>query len=147
MARPTKYSPELVNQICTLIADGLTLTYICNSDNKYPDISTFWDWLNKYPEVSQTYARAREAQAEVLADQIIEEADKATQENANAVRIKVDARKWVAERASPKRWGNKQSVEHSGEIQGNISKIEMIVIDPPNGDTSTKNCEGVSSSS
>ncbi len=48
------------------------------------------------------YARAREAQAELYADDIIEIADAATEDEINSARLKIDARKWVVTRLLPR---------------------------------------------
>lgn len=49
------------------------------------------------------YARAREGQADHYADEIIRIADEA--EDAQIGRLRVDARKWVASKLAPKKYG------------------------------------------
>ncbi len=46
--------------------------------------------------------RAREAQAELYADDIIEIADGAAEDKINSARLKIDARKWVVTRLLPR---------------------------------------------
>ncbi len=48
------------------------------------------------------FARAREAQAELYADDIIEIADGADEDAINSARLKIDARKWVVTRLLPR---------------------------------------------
>ncbi len=55
--------------------------------------------------------RAREAQAELYADDIIEIADSADEDKINSARLKIDARKWVVTRLLP-RYAKK--VAHEG---------------------------------
>lgn len=131
MARPTKYTQELAGKICELISTtDRGLRSIC----KELDIST-WSivtWLSngKHPEFTIQYARAKEMQADVLADQIIELSDncrlgKSTvdkptgletteSDNIQRSRLQVDARKWVASKLAPKKYGEKLDVTSGG---------------------------------
>ncbi|MBU2052465.1 hypothetical protein KKH13_04650, partial [Patescibacteria group bacterium] len=54
------------------------------------------------------YARARDEQADTLADEITYIAD--TEPDANKARVRVDARKWVAAKLKPKKYGDHQSL-------------------------------------
>ncbi len=80
------------------------------------------------------YVRAREDQADTLADEIVAIADDGSNDtyekdgvvltNQDVVarsRLRVDARKWVAAKLKPKKYGDKVDVEHSG---GLIVKID-----------------------
>jgi len=80
-----------------------------------PSMASIFLWLGKHPEFSEQYTRAREAQAEAHADRIVEIADDDTLDP-NHKRIMVDARKWVASKLKPKRYGDKAEVEHKGEL-------------------------------
>lgn len=112
--RPTDYCDEVVDLICSRLAVGESLNRICK-DADMPAMSTVFGWLSKYPEFLEKYTRAREAQAETHADRIIEIADDADID-AHHKRIMVDARKWVASKLKPKRYGDKAEVEHSGAV-------------------------------
>lgn len=85
-------------------------------------IDTVREWLLQKPEFSAQYARAREEQADLLADECIEIADDKSQDildikeggdtrmitNSAAVqraKLQVDARKWKAGQLAPKKWG------------------------------------------
>lgn len=79
-----------------------------------PDWSTVLRWAgdDSHP-FCQQYARAREIQADTWADEIIEVADEAIDhESAAAAKVRVDARKWVASKLKPKRYG--ESVGDAG---------------------------------
>ena len=112
--RPTDYSPELTARICERLAVGESLRSICR-DDAMPSMASIFLWLSKHPEFSEQYARAREAQAESHADRIVEIADDDTIDP-NHKRIMVDARKWVASKLKPKRYGDKAEVEHKGDV-------------------------------
>ena len=115
IGRPTDYSPELAESICSLLMSGESLRAICRKD-EYPHLSTVLAWLHRHPEFSEQYAHAREIQAEVMAEDIIMYADTAA-EDASAVakaRLQVDARKWYASKVATRRFGDK--VQHEQKI-------------------------------
>lgn len=112
--RPTDYGDEVVDLICSRLAVGESLNRICK-DADMPAMSTVFGWLSKYPEFLEKYTRAREAQAESHADQLVEIADN-PDIDANHKRIMVDARKWVASKLKPKRYGDKLDLDHSGNV-------------------------------
>lgn len=81
-----------------------------------PAKSTVTGWaLQDVEGFAAQYARAREAQAEHYAEEIITIAD--TEEDANRARVRIDARKWTASKLLPKRYGDRVELEHSGSIQ------------------------------
>lgn len=118
VGRPTTYTPQVATIICERIADGESLRRICR-DEDMPGRTTVWQWLDAHPEFAAQYARAREMQAEGFFEEIIEIADdgrrdyQETDEGAFLVdhdhiqraKLRVDARKWVAARMAPKRYG------------------------------------------
>lgn len=128
MGRPSKYTPELVDNICQRIALGESLNKIC-SDDDMPNMSSIFKWLGEHEDFSKKYARAKEEQGELMADQIIALADNC--EDVNKARLQIDARKWVAAKLKPKKYGEKISTEHSGPDGGPIqlSRIELIALD------------------
>lgn len=121
--RPTDYSEELTAKICERLAIGESLARICRDDDM-PSMSSVFLWLGKYPEFSERYTRAREAQAETHADRLIEIADNDTIDP-NHKRIMVDTRKWVASKLKPKRYGDKAEVEHSGNVGLTVNVVRL----------------------
>lgn len=132
MGRPTKFSQELADLICDQIATSdKGLRKICAEN----DISTFsvLKWLKENEDFSIQYARAREMQADYLADQILEIADDKKGdlimgefgENGNAAnvqrsKLQVEARKWIAAKLKPKKYGEKIDLN---------ATVQNIVID------------------
>ena len=55
---PSIYSKEIVEEICWRLGSGQTLKSIC-SLNHMPDVTTVFDWEQKYPELSKLSMRAR----------------------------------------------------------------------------------------
>jgi hypothetical protein len=125
--RPSIYSQELADRICERLVAGESIRAIC-SDDGMPTWPAISKWLNEKPEFAIQYARAREDQAEALADRIIEIAD---DENIDAhhKRIMVDARKWVASKLKPKRYGDRAEVEHSGSVGLTVNVVRMTDAD------------------
>jgi len=129
--RHTKYCAELAEKICALLMEGYSLRKIC-ARYGMPDKSTVCRWLAHEPTFRDQYARAREIQAELLADEILDIADDGTNDyveretadgntrilvdhdHINRSRLRVDARKWVAEKLLPKKYGAKKAIEHTG---------------------------------
>lgn len=110
--RPTKYTPALGDRICAWIAEGNSARSACEQFGISRD--TLFRWLREHGEFSDQYARAREDQADTIADEVIEIAD--TEDDPQKARVRVDARKWAAARMSPRKWGDRQQVEHSGQL-------------------------------
>ena len=91
-----------------------------------PDRSTVYDWLLRHSEFADQYARAREEQADTLADEIIAIADEqpeiiaVTDKRTGELiehkldgaflqwqKNRIDARKWTAMKLKPKKYGDK----------------------------------------
>lgn len=117
--RPTKYTEELASEICKQIMEGKSLRQICES-KEMPDRSTVHDWLARDETFAVQYARARDTQADTLADDIVAISDTATdKDSAAAAKVRVDARKWVAAKLKPKRYGDKLDLDQT--IDGKIT--------------------------
>ena len=125
--RPTDYTQEVAEDICNLLMLGESLRSICKR-SEMPAIRTVMYWLQRHEDFMQQYARAREIQAELLAEEVIEIADDSScdvivddegneQTNHERVarsRLRVDARKWYASKLSPKRYGDR--IQHDQKI-------------------------------
>jgi SpoVK/Ycf46/Vps4 family AAA+-type ATPase len=128
--RPTgdDYTSEIAAAICERIVSGESLRSICR-DDAMPAISTVFKWLAKHEDFVDLYARAREAQADTYADEITEIADDGSRdyvqtENGPVIdhdhiarsRLRVDARKWIASKLKPRKYGDKLDLDHSGGL-------------------------------
>jgi len=133
--RPTEYTPEVGDEICSRLAQGRSLLGICRDDDM-PSTVTVYAWLRKHEEFLNNYARAREDQADTLADSLTDLADAATPETVNVVRLQVDTRKWAASKLKPKKYSDKVLNEHSGPDGGpvRLERIERVIVDPANKD-------------
>ena len=146
----TEYTAELASQICDHIASGLPLRAIAAMPGM-PALSTMMVWLDgRHAEFTEQYARAREAQADKMAEEILSIADEECTMvradkhgskdddgsgntevlfDATAVarnRLRVDARKWLASKMAPKKYGDKIQAEHSGPNGGVIQVASTV---------------------
>lgn len=144
---PTKYSQELADKICERIStssDGLRK--ICKELNV--STMTVLRWLDDEDKKNFClhYARAKQDQADFLVSEILEIADdssgdeieidlgdgvkvtKQDHEFAARSRLRVDARKWVASKLAPKKYGDKLDVTTDGDKVNttNILSIEIV---------------------
>ena len=101
----TKRSAKLADNICELLQKGFSLRYACSELVISTDFVL--SWLRTDKIFAAQYAQAREEQADKWADELIELSDSATPETANAVRLKVDTRKWIAAKLKPKVYGDR----------------------------------------
>lgn len=114
MGRPSKYTQELADEICTRIADGESLHTICAESDK-PARSTVLLWVvNDREGFSDQYTRAQEAQGSSDADKTRQVYDKleSKQLDPQSARVMFDILRWSAERRAPKRYGQKQEIDH-----------------------------------
>lgn len=129
------FSPELCDTICTALAEGQSLRFICQQPGM-PHIATVMRWLSdpEKRDFCEQYARAREAQAETLAEELLAIADEAEYEpiqdpntgetlavafDKTAVarnKLRVETRKWLAARMSPKKYGDKLAVGGAADL-------------------------------
>ena len=131
--RPTDYNEDIANRLCTEIASSSkSLRTLCKGDDM-PDISTIMRWIKKHEEFREQYARAKEAQADYLIEEMIDIADNGSndfmtvvigdleyeKENKEVIsrsRLRVDTRKWIASKLKPKKYGDKVELEQSGSV-------------------------------
>jgi hypothetical protein len=137
---PSTYSQHIAGVICVRIAEGESLREIVKTPGM-PDRSTVYDWLLRHPEFADQYTRAREEQADTLADEIIAIADEqpeiiAVVDKKTGALIehkldgaflqwqknRIDARKWTAMKLKPKKYGDKLAV--GGDPDGAPIKTE-----------------------
>lgn len=111
-------SAEIRNTICERIAAGESLRSICKDGGMPSKAAVFAD-LAADASFADQYTRAREAQADSLADEIVEIADDSS-DDPNSRRIRIDARKWVAGKMRPKKYGDKISAEVTGADGGPV---------------------------
>jgi hypothetical protein len=127
--RPSTFSQEIADFICSKLELGESLNSICR-DESLPRESTVRKWALENREGFYTqYARARQVQAERWIDEIVTIADSAAPEDYNCARLRVDTRKWIASKVLPKVYGDAQLLKHA-DADGNVLKIELSRVEP-----------------
>jgi hypothetical protein len=137
MGVPSTFTQEIADRICERIADGESLRSIC-LDEGMPNKATVFRWLATNQIFRDQYAHARETQVETLVDEIPDIADDGSNDymeksddkgkthyvlNGEAVqrsKLRVDARKWIAAKMLPKKYGEKIETTLQGPDGGAI---------------------------
>lgn len=129
MARPSKYSEELVNEICEKIADGESVRSICSREDM-PERETIRLWLKDKPEFLGQYARAREDQADGLFDQALDILKEDFKDNVDvqAAKVRLDVIKWTAGKLAPKKYGDKIDMTSSDGTMSPDKNIQVTFV-------------------
>jgi len=135
IGRPSDYTQEIANQVCHRLAGGESLRSI-TEDPTMPSRQTIYTWMNARPSFLDQYVRAREEQAESMADEIVAIADETPDtapvfdKDGNQLAIKldssyiqwqknrIDARKWTAAKLRPKKYGDR--IVHAGDDENPV---------------------------
>ena len=127
--RPSEYSQELADRICESIARGVSLVRTCDASEDMPCPRTVYRWLRENESFCQNYTRAKEDQADYLAEETLEISDNGEIDPQHK-RIMVDTRKWLASKFKPKKYGEKIQQEVSGPDGKPVSIVERIIVRP-----------------
>ncbi len=141
----TVYTDAIADAICLQLADGLSLNAICRQPGM-PSERTVRTWaLDDLHGFAPRYAKARELGYLKLADELLDIADTSvigikTVSKPNGVettegdmiersRLRVDTRKWMLSKMLPKIYGDKVSLEHSGNVNiKTMTDAELLAI-------------------
>lgn len=139
MAKPPKKTPrrrkpwvktqELLDKVIEGLSEGQSLRSICEARDM-PGAPTILRWVEEDAEFQTRYIAARQACADVYAEQILEIADEGhkTHEQVADAKVRIDARKWVAARMNPRRWGNKVQIGGADDlppVKTNVNLAEL----------------------
>jgi len=113
MARPTIYSEELEDRMLEEIASGRSVISLCREEDWTPNADTWYRWMYKVDGLSDRYTRAKSISSEFHADQILAIADEADNQSFQVARLQIDARKWVASKLVPNKYGEKSQIDHT----------------------------------
>lgn len=131
IGRPSEYTEEEADRICAWIAEGRSLRSYCRLEHR--GLDTVYRWLRERKDFRERYARAHDDRADSLADEIVDIADEAasgSMEEIQAARLRVDARKWVAAKLKPTKWGDYQADTAKTNVIFNIG-IRSAHSQPP----------------
>lgn len=131
--RPSKYTPELVDEICQRLSAGEPLAQVCRDDHM-PHPSTVRDWADASPAVSRLIARAREDGHDAIARDALNIADDGTRDysvdeegrqvvnhdHIQRSKLRVETRLKLLAKWDPKRYGDKLQTELTGADGGPV---------------------------
>ena len=145
IGRPTSFTQHIADIICIRISEGESLKSI-TQDEAMPDRATVYRWLAADTAFCDMYTRAREDQADTLADEIIAIADEQPEVIAvlnkqgeliehkldNAFiqwqKNRMDARKWTAMKLKPRKYGDRMQV--AGDPESPLeAKVDLGIFD------------------
>lgn len=123
-----------IDAICTRIANCEFLSVVAKDCDVSRGFLT--KWLST--EANQNlYASAREAQADKMAEDILTisddgsndtyETEDGTRTNQDVIarsRLRVDARKWLASKMAPKKYGDKQTIDLNAKVEMSEAAID-----------------------
>ena len=135
MARPTRCTIKIANEICQRLAGGESLRRICNNE-LFPVMSSVLLWVvsgrlieETDRQFSEQYMQARDAAGFAHADNVADVAFRALEEGLDpqSARAAMDGYKWAAERMSPKRHSQRQEHDHSS-TDGSMKPVDKVEI-------------------
>ena len=133
--RPSKYTDEIVEEICRRVAKGESLRQIGMVEG-LPCTETIREWTHSNKDFTARYAHAKALMVDHFEEEIREiahdgrndweviESERTGQErivlNAEAVqrsRLRVDTLKWLMSKLAPKKYGDKIEVDNKVTMQ------------------------------
>lgn len=132
--RRSTYTNAKADEIVRRISVGETMRSICRDDHM-PKWQTIYAWMERLPEFAARIARAREAGFDAIAEETVEIADDARNdwmdkfgadgevvgkqldaEHVQRSKLRIETRLKLLAKWSPKKYGDKQQIEHSGKL-------------------------------
>lgn len=142
--RHSEFTEAIAKLICDRLVEGESLRQICR-DEDMPSAGTVFKWLTQFPTFAEQYAKAREAQADALYDELFDIADDGTNDwieietkkrgveivlNKEAImrsRLRADVRKWALARMAPKKYGERIAQEITNP-DGSLAGLDDVKI-------------------
>jgi hypothetical protein len=133
LGRPSSFTKETADKICEQIATtSKGLRSICSQEGM-PSLRTVMNWLHEgekqdskqeYRDFLQQYARAKDEQADLLVEEMIDIAEHTNEDHTaftgiNVIqrdKLRIETRKWIAMKLKPKKYGDKVDLNHAGTI-------------------------------
>lgn len=122
------YTQDLADIICSEISStSKSLRTICDQEGM-PCVVTIMTWLRTNPEFLKQYTRAKEEQADLMVEDMLDISEHTDEDHtpftgSNVVqrdRLRIETRKWIASKLKPKKYGEKVQTEISGSLNTGI---------------------------
>lgn len=117
--RPSSFTPEVGDAICSRMSDGESLRAICREEGM-PHVGTFLRWVANDSILREQYETAMEQRADAMFEEMFQIADETNRDNIETEngdrpnaewisrsRLRVDVRKWALSKMMPKKYGDK----------------------------------------
>ena len=124
--RPSIHDPGMLDKVCDELIVGKSIRQACEPEDM-PNFIEIYREMHRDQDLYNAIARAREAQQEFIADDIVEQADLATPEDHNVVKLRIWARQWRAAKLAPKKYGDKQVVDITQNINIAVVQAEQLM--------------------
>lgn len=142
MARPSKFTRQLADEICERLGEGEPLRQICR-DERMPHWTTVYDWKAANEEFSLRITRAREAGHDAIAADCLRIADDGLNDSyldddgnkrtdvdvIQRSKLRIETRLKLLAKWDPKRYGERMDVNHGGQ-DGNpvqtVTRVELV---------------------
>jgi len=128
MAR-VEFTPKVAQEICDWIASGGSVSAYCRQPGKIAK-SAIFRRLATDEAFAAAYAQACQARSHAYADEIVDIAD--TEADPVKARNRISARQWFAAKHEPKKYGDRQVLEHEGN--GGLTVVVRRFSDPEPAD-------------
>lgn len=126
VGRPgVRYDASKAFKFLEKLADGeKSMRAICEEPGM-PSRQAIFRWIAENPEFASLYHEARAIQVHGYVDDTVYIAD--TEKDTSKARVRIDARRWLAERLDPKNYGNRIEHEHTAQITTtNVNLLEKL---------------------
>lgn len=137
LGRPSEFTQDEADRICEWIQSGNSLNSYCKQHGRKS--STIYAWMRESVSFKDNYARAHADRADTLVEDMLDIADAAEKAveitDVMSAKLRIETRKWIAERMRPEKYGQKVQVEHKQPVTFNLGvsrapKQEVIDINP-----------------
>ena len=131
MARLTEYNYDLCVEICNELANGKNIKRILDSNDKYPDWTTFRRWKQNNEELRTLYINSQQDKAIALENELDDLRDMLTAKEIDASTYNVLAQtlKWKMAKFYPKVFGDKTDITSGGEkITNTLQEVKITIV-------------------
>ena len=125
MPAHSKRTPEMVEAILEGMSKGRMLTHLCEEHGITTQAWANWRHADEAFDIA--HARARDAGYDAIAVACLEIADDREDDPASR-RVRTDVRLKLLAKWDPKRYGDKQQVEHSGGVSFNATPADEGIL-------------------
>ncbi len=147
MSRPFTHTPELIQEICDDLSQGITLSEICRRDHM-PTRATVYSWGKADPEIAVRIAGAREAGFDVIAEECLAIAEDGSNdyverknkdgrtelaydaEHVQRSKLRVETRLKLLAKWSPKKYGDRQQIANTDSEGNDLPPIQGVMFVP-----------------